>query len=117
MQRGGSFTPPADRQRHGFAILLLQFGAQLKAALEGDVFERAADDRVGMLLEGVALRLEETWMAALQRRIDVDLRLGHHLDLIGELRELLAEHPLYEDLWLRLMIAAWSTKILSHETF
>lgn len=65
------------------------------------------DVRMGPVLEGAALRLEETWMAVLQRRIDVDLRLGRHLDLIGELRELLAEHPLYEDLWLRLMIALY----------
>jgi DNA-binding SARP family transcriptional activator len=51
------------------------------------------DLRMGPVLEGAGLRLEEMWLAALERRIDVDLHLGRHLDLVGELRELVTEHP------------------------
>jgi DNA-binding SARP family transcriptional activator len=50
-------------------------------------------------------RLEEMRLAALETRIDADLRLGRHLELVGELRELVSEHPLREGLWGRLMLA------------
>jgi DNA-binding SARP family transcriptional activator len=66
-----------------------------------------ADVRTGPLLAGVALRLEEAWLAALARRIDLDLRLHRHLDLVAELRELTAEHPLNENFQARLMIALY----------
>jgi DNA-binding SARP family transcriptional activator len=66
-----------------------------------------ADVRGGPLLAGVALRLEEAWLAALARRIDLDLRLHRHLDLVAELRELTAEHPLNENFQARLMIALY----------
>lgn len=65
------------------------------------------DLRMGPVLEGAGLRLEEMWLAALERRIDVDLHLGRHLDLVGELRELITEHPLHEGLGARLMIALY----------
>jgi DNA-binding SARP family transcriptional activator len=65
------------------------------------------DLRMGPVLEGAGLRLEEMWLAALERRIDVDLHLGHHLDLVGELRALVTEHPLHEGLGARLMIALY----------
>src|SRR4029079_10736437 len=53
-----------------------------------------ADVRVGAHLEGAAVKLEEACIAALERRIDLDLRLHRHLDLIAELSALVAEHPL-----------------------
>ncbi|WP_222720267.1 BTAD domain-containing putative transcriptional regulator [Actinomadura sp. HBU206391] len=64
-----------------------------------------SDVRGGPLLDGAALRLEEGWLAALARRIDLDLRLGRHLDLVAELKGLTTEHPLNESLQARLMIA------------
>src|SRR5205807_1883837 len=45
-----------------------------------------------------AERLEEGRLLALEERIDADLELGRAAELVGELRELVAEHPLRERL-------------------
>jgi len=47
--------------------------------------------------DGVA-RLDEARVAALEERIEADLRLGRHGELVGELEELVREHPLRERL-------------------
>ena len=41
-------------------------------------------------------RLEEIRLGALELRIDADLELGRHEELVGELKALVAEHPLRE---------------------
>ncbi|KAB8184305.1 tetratricopeptide repeat protein [Nonomuraea phyllanthi] len=56
-----------------------------------------------VLTEGAAL--EELRIAALASRIDADLALDRHTDLISELRHLVAEHPLQERLRGQLMTA------------
>jgi DNA-binding SARP family transcriptional activator len=53
------------------------------------------------------LRLEELRLTALERRIDADLALGRHLDLVGELQALVLEHPLRERLRAQLMLALY----------
>jgi DNA-binding SARP family transcriptional activator len=59
-------------------------------------------------LQRVALpRLEECRLAALEERIEADLRCGRHAGLIGELRTLVAEHPLRERLHGQLMLALY----------
>lgn len=50
-------------------------------------------------------RLEELRLAALEQRIEVDLQLGRHVDVIGELRRLVTEHPWRERLHAQLMVA------------
>ncbi len=50
-------------------------------------------------------RLEELHRRGVERRIDADLALGLHAQLIGELRELTASFPLWEHLWFQLMTA------------
>ena len=52
-----------------------------------------------------AARLEEMRLAAVEARIDADLALGRHTEVIAELEGLVREHPLRERLWAQLMIA------------
>ncbi|MER5292383.1 MULTISPECIES: AfsR/SARP family transcriptional regulator [Streptomyces] len=63
------------------------------------------DLRESPALVGTAVQYDEAWMTALKRRIDLDLLLGRHLELVGELRRLVAEEPLNEGFCARLMIA------------
>jgi DNA-binding SARP family transcriptional activator len=52
-------------------------------------------------------RLEELRLAAVELRIDADLVLGRHNELVGELEALVAEHPLREHLRSCLMTALY----------
>ena len=52
-------------------------------------------------------RLEELRWAALEQRIDADLATGRHAELVGELKALIAEHPLRERLRSQLMLALY----------
>jgi ADP-ribose pyrophosphatase YjhB (NUDIX family) len=52
-------------------------------------------------------RLEEMRRAAVAQRIDADLALGRHAELIGELESLIARHPLQERLRWQLMLALY----------
>jgi len=53
------------------------------------------------------LRLNEARVAALEERIEADLALGRHEELIGELRQLAAQHPLRERTAGSLMLACY----------
>lgn len=59
----------------------------------------------GWLAESTAPWLVERYLTALERRIDLDISAGRHGELVGELSELTARHPLRESLWARLLIA------------
>jgi DNA-binding SARP family transcriptional activator len=52
-------------------------------------------------------RLEELRLSALEERIGAELELGRHVDLVGELTSLVAEHPLRERLRGHLMLALY----------
>jgi DNA-binding SARP family transcriptional activator/ABC-type oligopeptide transport system substrate-binding subunit len=52
-------------------------------------------------------RLDDLRAAALEQRIDADLALGRHADLIGELEALVATYPLREHAWSQLMLARY----------
>jgi DNA-binding SARP family transcriptional activator/streptogramin lyase/ABC-type branched-subunit amino acid transport system substrate-binding protein len=52
-------------------------------------------------------RLEEQRLAALERRIEADLALGRHAEVVGELKELVSAHPLREGLRAQLMLALY----------
>ncbi|MHC0433532.1 AfsR/SARP family transcriptional regulator [Streptomyces sp. O3] len=65
------------------------------------------DVRVGPVLEIEVLRLEESRLGTIERRIDADLRLGRHSELISELTELTARHPQHEGLHSQAMVALY----------
>src|SRR6185312_14990656 len=52
-----------------------------------------------------AARLEEMRLVAVEARVDADLALGRHAEVVAELESLVREHPLRERLWAQLMIA------------
>src|SRR4051794_26643669 len=54
-----------------------------------------------------AARLEELRLTALERRIEADLALGRHDDVVGELEALVAAHPLRERLRSQHMLALY----------
>jgi DNA-binding SARP family transcriptional activator len=56
------------------------------------------DVRVGALLRVEVARLEQSRLGVLESRIEADLRLGRHHQLLGELAELTARYPMHETL-------------------
>ncbi|MFF5209409.1 BTAD domain-containing putative transcriptional regulator [Streptosporangium sp. NPDC000396] len=64
-----------------------------------------ADVESGELRRTQAVRLEEMRLSVTEERIDLDLELGRHGEVIGELRALVAAYPLRERAWGRLMLA------------
>jgi DNA-binding SARP family transcriptional activator len=102
-----------------FEALLVEAGAR---AAEGEPAAAAARYRDALRLwRGPALvdfayesfaqapisRLEELRLTALEKRIDADLALGRHADLVAELESLVAEHPLREPFRAQLMLALY----------
>lgn len=69
--------------------------------------EALSDIRTGHHLQAEVEELEETRLNLLDRRIDADLRLGRHHELLGELRGVIARHPTHEGLCAHLMLALY----------
>jgi DNA-binding SARP family transcriptional activator len=61
----------------------------------------------GSRLEIEATRLDESRVAALERRLDADLQLGRHHEILGELAGLTAQYPLHENLHGQFMLALY----------
>jgi predicted ATPase/DNA-binding SARP family transcriptional activator len=74
------------------------------ALWRGDALVDFADEAFA---RPVITRLEESRFTALEDRVDADLLLGRHEELIGELEALVQEHPLRERLWAQLMTALY----------
>jgi DNA-binding SARP family transcriptional activator len=66
-----------------------------------------ADFAYESFAQAAIARLEEIRLAAVELRIDADLVLGRHGELVGELEALVAEHPLRERLQMYLMTALY----------
>jgi predicted ATPase/DNA-binding SARP family transcriptional activator len=64
-----------------------------------------ADFRDAPFAQADIVRLEELRLAALEDRIDADLALGRHAELVAELESVVAAHPLRERLRGQLMLA------------
>ncbi|MFD6619405.1 BTAD domain-containing putative transcriptional regulator [Streptomyces albidoflavus] len=74
-----------------------------------DMWEGPAlvDVHAGPILQIEVMRLEESRLVASERRIDAELRLGRHVELIAELAELTARHPRNEGLHSQAMVALY----------
>jgi DNA-binding SARP family transcriptional activator len=104
---------------HRFERLIDEGRSLLTRGLAADASERLRDAL--SLWRGPALanfayesfaqaaiaRLEEIRLAAVELRIDADLAVGRHDELVGELEGLVAEHPLRERLRKCLMTALY----------
>lgn len=76
---------------------------------------RALEDvRCGGALGAEAMRLEELRLAALEARIDADLRLGRHHGLVSELTALTRLYPLQENVHGQLILALHRSGRPSH---
>jgi WD40 repeat protein/DNA-binding SARP family transcriptional activator len=81
--------------------------SRLRQALElwrGQAFEEFLDSD---LTVAEADRLAELRLAAQENRIEADLRLGRHRELVAELEGLVREQPLRERLWAQLLLALY----------
>src|SRR5947209_8435410 len=66
-----------------------------------------ADFAFESFAQPVIARLEELRLVAIERRIDADLALGRHAEVVPELESLATEHPLRERLHEQLMLALY----------
>ncbi|MFE7843256.1 BTAD domain-containing putative transcriptional regulator [Streptomyces sp. NPDC057474] len=64
-----------------------------------------ADVQAGSRITLEARRLEETRLCALDQRIEADLRLGHHRELLSELTVLVNQYRMHESLHGQFMLA------------
>lgn len=81
--------------------------AALGAALDlwkGPALADLADER---FCRAEAVRLEELRLGATEERVEADLALGRHGDLVAELEALVGTHPLRERLWGQLLVALY----------
>jgi len=99
---------PGELDLHRFEALIDQdSAAALREALalwRGPAFSDLAFESFA---QAEAARLEELRLAALERRLDLDLEDGRDTELVGELEGLVAQHPLRERLRCQLMLALY----------
>ena len=81
--------------------------AQARAALELWRGEPLADVESDVLARREVPRLSEMRLQAMEMRIDADLHLGRHAEVVGDLQSLAAVHPLRERLHAMLMLALY----------
>jgi DNA-binding SARP family transcriptional activator len=91
----------ADRADHDAAVDLLDRALALwrGPALADLAYEPFAHAPI--------VRREELRLAAIELHVGAELALGRHARVVGELRSLVAEHPLRERLWGHLMLALY----------
>jgi DNA-binding SARP family transcriptional activator len=113
---GYQLAIPADR------VDLVRFERLVRAARGAPADERAAKLREALALwrgpplldlayepfaQSEIRRLEELRLSALEERIEADLELERHAELVGELEGLVSAHPLRERLRGQLMLALY----------
>jgi DNA-binding SARP family transcriptional activator len=110
---------PDELDLHRFERLVDEGRGLLARGLAADASERLrdalalwrgpalADFAYESFAQAAIARLEEIRLAALELRIDADLALGRHDELVGEVEALVAAHPLRERLRGCLMTALY----------
>ena len=110
---------PDDLDLHRFERLVDEARGLRARGLPADASERLrealslwrgpalADFTYETFAQTAIARLEEIRLAAVELRIDAELELGRHDELVGELEALVAEQPLRERLWRYLMTALY----------
>ena len=81
--------------------------AQLHEALELWRGPALDDFAYEPFAQSAIVRLEELRLVATERRVEADLALGRHVELVPELEGLVAEHPLRERVQGQLMLALY----------
>ncbi len=66
-----------------------------------------ADFAAEASLTGEIARLEELRLQATEEKIEAELALGRHVDVVGQLEAMAAAHPLRERVWGHLMLALY----------
>ncbi|MCT2593607.1 AfsR/SARP family transcriptional regulator [Streptomyces sp. N2-109] len=79
----------------------------LRAALKLWAGPALVDVRAGPVLGNEVTRLRESRLVTMERRIDAELRLGRHTELIAELADLTGRHPQHEGLHAQAMVALY----------
>jgi DNA-binding SARP family transcriptional activator len=110
---------PNELDLHRFERLVDEGRSLLARGLAADASDRLrdalslwrgpalADFAYESFAQAAIARLEEIRLAAIELRIDADLALGRHDELVGELEGFVAEHPLRERLRRYLMTALY----------
>ena len=110
---------PEELDLHRFERLVDEGRSLLARSLVADGAERLrdalslwrgpalADFAYESFAQAANARLEEIKLGAVELRIDADLVLGRHDELVGELEALVGEHPLRERLQISLMTALY----------
>lgn len=111
--------PPAQIDVHAFEELASRGRMQHRG---GDLAEAAASLRAALALwrgrpladlasepfaAGDIARLDEARVAATEERVEVELALGRHRELVPELETLVADYPLREHMYAALMTALY----------
>lgn len=84
------------------SFLLRQALAQWRSTVLADV-------PTGPLLSIEALSLEDSRSAVINRRIAADLRLGRHMEIMGEVRALVMQHPVDENYAAHYMVSLYQS--------
>lgn len=77
------------------------------ALWRGDPLADLDDERFA---QGPIERLEELRLSAIEMRVEIDLELGRHKEVVPELEAIVARHPFREELWGLLMLALYQSR-------
>ncbi|MBG0853549.1 AfsR/SARP family transcriptional regulator [Streptomyces spinoverrucosus] len=79
----------------------------LRSALDMWRGSALVDISTGPLLHAHVTRLNNARVTAVEQLMEAELRQGRHLDILGDLTDLTAEHPFHENLHAQLMVALY----------